>query len=312
LFWIRDYEGRMDGVKCINEIIQMKKTDRDKLLNKLNEKFEWIEDAKNALDKNSNLPDSLHFNFLSYISEYVDFIEKNPFLKKLNEDILKFEVNEHGGYPKATYGFSYKNLSYLNLAFGYKEDNRPLPKSKWNKPASQVIKFRKAKRVQRIYHTLLRQLENGTYNDNNPFRPELSLELFEHAKKVHRKLLDSADGVKVSKADFKFKGFDSEEGILKIGDFKVNFPKTSRPQKHAILRALFDEDFDSKKDDVYYSELDPFAQLGDRNRECDERLRRAYAKSFGDINRMILEVTDFVGDFFESNSKYVRINSKYL
>lgn len=312
MFYKRGDEGRMDGVKCINEITQMKKTDRDKLLKKLDEKFERIEDAKNALDKNSNLPHSLHLNFLSYISEYVDFIQKNPFLKKLNADLLKLGVNEYGNYPRTVYGYSYTKLNQLNLALGYKEDNRPLPKSKWNRSASQVIKFSKAKRVQRIYHTLLRQLENGTYNDNNPFRPELSLELFEHAKKVHRKLLDSADGVKVSKADFKFKGFDSEEGVLKIGDFKINFPKTSRPKKHAILRALFDEDFDPKKEDVFYSELDSFVLLGDRNREFDEKLRRAYAKNFGDINKMILEVTDAIGDFFTENSKYVRINSKYL
>jgi hypothetical protein len=290
----------------------MKKTDKDKLLKKLSEKFERIEDAHNALDKNSNVTDSLYFNFLTYISEYVDFIQKNPFLKKLNIDLLKLKINEQGNYPKTAYGYSYKKINKLNLVFSYKEDNRPLPKSKWNKPPYEVLKFTKAQRIQRINYKLLKQLERGTYNGNNPFRPALSLELFEHTKKVHRKLLDSAGQAKVNKANFKFKSFDSEEGILKIGDFKVPFSKTSRPNKYAILRALFDDGFKPKEEDVFYSELHPFVLLGDRNRECDEKLRRAYAKSFKDINEMILEVTDFIGDLFIKTSKYVRINSKYL
>lgn len=182
----------------------MKKTDKDKLLKKLTEKLERIEDAYNATDKSSNVPDSLYLNFLTYISEYVDFLQKNPFLKKLNSDLLEVGINEQGNYPRMFHGHSYKKINKLNLAFGYKEDSRPLPKSKWNKPVHEVLKFTKAQRVQRINYKLLKQLEHGTYNGNNPFRPELGLELLsdEEFKAQKQSIIKEREGFNQRIAQF--------------------------------------------------------------------------------------------------------------
>ena len=170
----------------------MKKTNRDKIIGELNKKFERVENAEIVLNKSSKLSSSSSFysNFLTSISKYVDFVEENLFLSELNADLLKLGMNEYGNYPKTQYGFSYEGLGKLNLAFRH-EEKRPLLKIKWTKSEGKILSIDKVKGIQRIYYTLLKQVENGTYNGSNPFRPELHLEIFEHVKRVHLDLLDS-------------------------------------------------------------------------------------------------------------------------
>jgi len=207
----------------------MKKADKDNLIGKLNKKFKRIEDAEDALSKVLNLNSSspLYSNFLISISKYVGFIEESPLLNKLSTDLLKLGMNERGNYPKTKYGFSYKKLSQLNLAFQH-EDKIPPAKIKWSMPGNEILSINKAKQLQRIYHTLFKQIENGTYNDNNLFRPELHLELFEHAKRVHIDLLDSVNEVEINEEvqlnqAESFRRYQPSKGEVEFGDgFFIN------------------------------------------------------------------------------------------